>query len=224
MSCGLVQTFGRHTTNRGLCVLESTVVRLNPITANAPQHCPESKSCGNSIDAPETFARVIGRQAESISSVLWACAVGMPRKAEAHSAAKVMQAFLMPAMLSQLLRIIRWCHFPALSFQRPRQQQRPLRSECTGTSVTSWTGDIRYKYLARLGRRFAAFVLVLALVVKTLARRRGRWNVAIPKGFPKSVGRVGSRALWLSMLSTLCHFHGLLVLRRLGQDVCWYEP
>src|SRR5438309_823170 len=33
----------------------------------------------------------------------------------------------------------------------------------------------------------------LALASEFLSRRRGRGNVVIPKGFPKSVGRVGSR-------------------------------
>ncbi len=32
----------------------------------------------------------------------------------------------------------------------------------------------------------------------------------IPKAFPKSVGKGGKPASWLSMISTLCHFHGLL--------------
>jgi hypothetical protein len=32
-----------------------------------------------------------------------------------------------------------------------------------------------------------------ALASESLSRRRGRGNVVIPKGFPKSVGRVGSR-------------------------------
>jgi hypothetical protein len=42
------------------------------------------------------------------------------------------------------------------------------------------------------------------------ASSRGHGNVVIPKGFPRSVGRVESQASWLSMLSILCHFHGLL--------------
>ena len=84
------------------------------------------------------------------------------------------------------------------------------------TCVTKQTKDIRYKCLARVNRRYSNFVLVLVLVLKTSTRRRGRGNVVIPKGFPKSMGRGGSRALWLSMLSILCHFHGLLVLQCLG--------
>ena len=60
------------------------------------------------------------------------------------------------------------------------------QSECTGTCVTSWTEDIRYSPLRRVG-------LDLLLLLYTKSRRRGRGNVAIPKGFPRSVGRVGSR-------------------------------
>lgn len=33
------------------------------------------------------------------------------------------------------------------------------------------------------------------------------WN---PEGISKESGKGGKPALWLSMLSTLCHFHGLL--------------
>ena len=69
---------------------------------------------------------------------------------------------------------------------------RPLQVPCAGSGL-GW--DIG---------------LVLAIISKYLSRRRGRGNVGIPTGFPKSVGSVGKPALWLSMLSILCHFHGLL--------------
>lgn len=49
-----------------------------------------------------------------------------------------------------------------------------------------------------------------------ITNRRGRGNVGIPEGFPKSVGRVGSRIQRLSMLPILCHFHGLRLARQ-----CW---
>jgi hypothetical protein len=62
--------------------------------------------------------------------------------------------------------------------------------ECTGTSVTLWTGHVRYKSLTLLGLSFG-LGLVLAFVSKYLTGRRGRGNVGIPTGFPKSVGRVG---------------------------------
>jgi hypothetical protein len=64
-------------------------------------------------------------------------------------------------------------------------------SECTGTSAL-WTGHIRYSPLRWLGlgiRENSAVVLAPTYA----ARHRGRGNVVIPKGFPRSVGRVGSR-------------------------------
>ena len=60
------------------------------------------------------------------------------------------------------------------------------QGECTGTSVTLWTGDIRYKPLA-------VVMVRLEGMRRHISSRRGRGNVGIPKGFPKSVGRVGSR-------------------------------
>jgi hypothetical protein len=78
------------------------------------------------------------------------------------------------------------------SRQTPQQPQQPmpLRSECTGTSVTLCTGHVRYKSLTLLGLSFG-LGLVLAFGSKYLTGRRGRGNVGIPTGFPKSVGRVG---------------------------------
>ena len=47
------------------------------------------------------------------------------------------------------------------------------------------------------------------------SRRRSRGNVGIPAGISKGCGKGGKPALWLSMLSTPRHFHGLpLVVRR----------
>jgi hypothetical protein len=72
---------------------------------------------------------------------------------------------------------------------------------------TSITTPLRYKGLE--------FGLFCSSTLK-YASSRGRGNVVIPKGFPKSVGRVESCS-WLSMLSILCHFHGLL-WRRFSQS------
>jgi hypothetical protein len=79
---------------------------------------------------------------------------------------------------------LRACSCPQ---RRPSDQ---LGGECTGTSVTLWTGHVRYKSLTLLGLSFG-LGLVLAFVSKYLTGRRGRGNVGIPTGFPKSVGRVG---------------------------------
>ena len=43
------------------------------------------------------------------------------------------------------------------------------------------------------------------------SRRRSRGNVGIPAGISKGCGKGGKPALWLSMLSTPRHFHGLLL-------------
>jgi hypothetical protein len=52
------------------------------------------------------------------------------------------------------------------------------------------------------------------------SRRRG--NVVIPKGFPRSVGRVESRLLGFPCFSILCHFHGLL-WKRVSQNHSYRE-
>jgi hypothetical protein len=36
------------------------------------------------------------------------------------------------------------------------------------------------------------------------------WECGNPEGISKECGKGGKPALWLSMLSILCHFHGLL--------------
>jgi hypothetical protein len=36
------------------------------------------------------------------------------------------------------------------------------------------------------------------------------WECGNPEGISKECGEGGKPALWLSMLSILCHFHGLL--------------
>src|SRR5260370_29566344 len=41
------------------------------------------------------------------------------------------------------------------------------------------------------------------------SRRSSRGNVGIPAGISKGCGKGGKPALWLSMLSTPRHFHGL---------------
>jgi hypothetical protein len=42
-----------------------------------------------------------------------------------------------------------------------------------------------------------------------------RWECGNPKGISKECGKGGKPASWLSMLSTLCHFHGLLFARQM---------
>jgi hypothetical protein len=79
-----------------------------------------------------------------------------------------------------------------------------LSVECTGTCVTLWTGDIRYKPLA-------VPMVRVEWVLRHKSSRRGRGNVGIPKGFPKSVGRVGSRlhgfpCFPYSVISMACFF------------------
>src|SRR5271156_7067296 len=39
------------------------------------------------------------------------------------------------------------------------------------------------------------------------------WECGNPEGISKECGKGGKPASWLSMLSILCHFHGLLSLR-----------
>jgi hypothetical protein len=87
---------------------------------------------------------------------------------------------------------------PPKQLQQPRRllalrarqgNQTFLRDECTGTCVTFRTKDMRYSPLRWFGLCFCMFVFVC----KYPTSRRGRGNVGIPKGFPKSVGRVGSR-------------------------------
>jgi len=55
--------------------------------------------------------------------------------------------------------------------------------------VTLWTKDLHYN---PLGVQRPCFGLSCSCTLKN-ASSRGRGNVVIPKGFPKSVGRVGSR-------------------------------
>jgi hypothetical protein len=83
-----------------------------------------------------------------------------------------------------------------------------LRDECTGTSVTLWTGHIRYKSLAVKGPRIEALFLFLALALKKTQPKR-LWKWGNPVGISKECGKGGKPALRLSMLSILCHFHGL---------------
>src|SRR3984957_3109318 len=47
------------------------------------------------------------------------------------------------------------------------------------------------------------------------------WECGNPEGISKESGKGGKPALWLSMLSTLCHFHGLLFARQvLEKPMC----
>jgi hypothetical protein len=62
-----------------------------------------------------------------------------------------------------------------------------LRAECTGTFVTLWTGEIRYKSLAPnwpISVQNCSF----AVAFDTSQQSRPVGNMGIPKGFPKSVG------------------------------------
>jgi hypothetical protein len=79
-------------------------------------------------------------------------------------------------------------------------------SECTGTSVTLWTGDLHYKSLV-LQRPWIRSLLVLHLEICQQSRL---WECGNPAGISKECGKGGKPVSWLSMLSTLCHFHGLL--------------
>src|SRR6202453_209127 len=44
------------------------------------------------------------------------------------------------------------------------------------------------------------------------------WECGNPEGISKECGKGGKPASWLSMLSILCHFHGLLFARQ-----CWIK-
>ena len=54
---------------------------------------------------------------------------------------------------------------------------------------------------------------------KTYIQQSRPWECGNPEGISKECGKGGKPALWLSMLSILCHFHGLLFARR-GDE--WY--
>jgi hypothetical protein len=79
-------------------------------------------------------------------------------------------------------------------------------SECTGTSVTLWTKDLHYKSLV-LQRPWIRSLLVLHLEICQQSRL---WECGNPAGISKECGKGGKPVSWLSMLSILCHFHGLL--------------
>ncbi len=56
---------------------------------------------------------------------------------------------------------------------------------------------------------------------RQLSSRRGRRNVENPEGISKECGKGGKPASRLSMLSTLCHFHGLLFARQMqDKPIC----
>ena len=58
--------------------------------------------------------------------------------------------------------------------------------------------------------------LVFALASKYLFSSPRPWECGNPEGISKECGKGGKPALWLSMLSTLCHFHGLLLGAPIG--------
>jgi hypothetical protein len=57
-------------------------------------------------------------------------------------------------------------------------------SECTGTCVTLWTGDIRYKSLAVLGLEWSLCV-VSAVALKYLISSLRPWEYGNPDGISK---------------------------------------
>jgi hypothetical protein len=83
---------------------------------------------------------------------------------------------------------------------------RGLRSECTGTSITLWTGDLHYNPLVAQ-RPWIRPLLVMHLEICQQSRL---WECGNPAGISKECGKGGKPVSWLSMLSILCHFHGLL--------------
>ena len=67
--------------------------------------------------------------------------------------------------------------------------------------------------------------LVFVLASQYLSRRRGRGNVVIPKGFPRSVGRVGSRLYGFpcfphSVISMACFSRGWYWRNRCAAAEC----
>jgi hypothetical protein len=89
-----------------------------------------------------------------------------------------------------------------------------LRGECTGTYVTPWTQDIRYKLLAVAMIRVEGYD-------KTYISPSRPWECGNSEGISKECGKGGKPASWLSMLSTLRHFHGLLFARQmLDKPIC----
>jgi hypothetical protein len=85
----------------------------------------------------------------------------------------------------------------------------PKGSERTETSVTLWTGHIRYSPSRWLGLGIREnLAIVIASYIPNPSSRP--WECGNPEGISKECGKGGKPALWLSMLSTLCHFHGLL--------------
>jgi len=69
---------------------------------------------------------------------------------------------------------------------------------------TSVTSPLRWRWFELRGHE------------RHISSRRGRGNLGIPNGISKECGKGEKPASWLSMLSILCHFHGLLFARQ-----CW---
>src|SRR6185312_15991519 len=78
--------------------------------------------------------------------------------------------------------------------------------ECTGTSVTLWTEDLRYNPLEAQGLGFRRS----RLLHLEICQQSRLWECGNPVGISKECGKGGKPVSWLSMLSILCHFHGLL--------------
>jgi hypothetical protein len=84
---------------------------------------------------------------------------------------------------------------------------------------------LRHPLQAPCGAGSSNWVLLLQTVLKYRSRRRGGGNVVIPKGFPKSVGRVGSRLHGFpcfphSVISMACFSRGKCRINRYAADQC----
>ena len=99
------------------------------------------------------------------------------------------------------LTALSWRRFSGTSFGLPRCADASFAKyegltgrtcECTGICVTLWTGTPVTSPLRCEGLKLR-FTAAPRAAFKYLSRHRGRGNVGIPKGFPKSAGRVGSQ-------------------------------
>jgi hypothetical protein len=124
-----------------------------------------------------------------------------------NRAGKRITSFVTVSFLPATPLLIQKGHRKAIHALRAKQgNQAFLRGECTGTSVTLWTGDLHYNPLV-LQRPWVRSLLVLHLEICQQSRL---WECGNPAGISKECGKRGKPASWLSTLSILCHFHGLL--------------
>src|SRR6266702_550349 len=74
---------------------------------------------------------------------------------------------------------------------------------------TSVTSPLRWRWFEFRGHQ------------KTYIQSSRPWECGNPEGISKECGKGGKPASWLSMLSILCHFHGLLFARQmLDKPIC----